>query len=158
VRDGKPDAEVIKALTDESPYRRAGAAVALARAGVKERQEAVRKLLEDRDPLVRLYTGLALVDAQDKEAIPALIRLFAVLPRNRLRELEDIPDQRAGEKAPSAAFATDADARKTFRDAWLGWWKEHGAKIDMSVLQKNTMRDWTLIVMLDEREVYELDN
>src|SRR5262245_26049636 len=47
VRDGRPERAVLDALADAEPLRRACAAVALCRAGVKEKRAAVVALLKD---------------------------------------------------------------------------------------------------------------
>src|SRR5262249_40731342 len=60
VREGKPAPAVLDALVHRSPERRAAAAVALVRAGAPESRPAVRRLLDDNDPVVRMRVGLAL--------------------------------------------------------------------------------------------------
>ena len=77
VVDGKPDRLLTAALTDKVPARRAGAAVALVRAKVKESLPAIQKLLEDPEPAVRLQVALALTTQGQKEAVPTLIELLA---------------------------------------------------------------------------------
>src|SRR5262249_14382642 len=61
VRDGKVDAALVRALDDPLPARRAVAAEVLADVGTAEQRAAVRKLLTDPDPAVRLAVALALV-------------------------------------------------------------------------------------------------
>jgi HEAT repeats len=157
VRDGKPEASILKALGDVDPVRRGAAAVALCKAGVRENRDKVRALLRDPDADVRLYTALALLHLGEKEAVPALIGLFENHSRNRLWQAEDALYRLAGEKAPSAVFDDAAEARKAFRDAWLTWWKANGDKLDLPALLKDVRLDYTLIVLLDEGEVLELD-
>jgi HEAT repeat protein len=101
VHGGKPDPALLRALTDESPARRAAAGIALARAGVKEQLPAVRKLLQDPEASVRLQVALTLADQGDREAMPALIRLLDVLPRRRLWPVEELLYRVAGETSPA---------------------------------------------------------
>ena len=155
VRDGKPDAAVLRAVTDEEPLRRAAAAVALSGAGPRDRQHALA-LLRDPNATVRLHAGLALVRAGKREAVPVLIGLFGTLPRARLWRVEDVLYRLAGDKAPAAALG-DAAANRTFRDAWLTWWRDQGARADLADLKQDAYRDHTLVVLLDENSVLDLD-
>jgi HEAT repeat protein len=134
VRDGQPEKVLVSALTDKSPLRRAAAGAALARAGVKQQQAAVRKLLSDPDAGVRLRVGLALVEGKDKDAIPALIALLADLPRERCWPVEELLYRLAGERAPDVAPGDDPAGRRKFRDAWTAWWKKYGPEIDAAKL------------------------
>src|SRR5437763_827931 len=70
VKDGKPDPAIVAALSDKSPLLRGSAAEVLTRAGVASQKEAVRALLKDPEPSVRLRVGLTLARARDKEAMP----------------------------------------------------------------------------------------
>ncbi|MBI1915365.1 MAG: HEAT repeat domain-containing protein [Planctomycetes bacterium] len=158
VRDGRPDEAVTRALSDEAPLRRAAAAVALCRAGVKEKRGAVRRLLDDVDPMVRLHVGLALVDAGEKDAVPVLIRLLGTLPRSRLWRTEDVLYRLAGDRAPAVALGEDEEAHGALRAAWLAWWRDHGKETDLAGLHVEPFRDWTLLVLLDEGRVLELDS
>ena len=72
---GKADPLLVQALTAKLPLVRAAAGGALARSGLPEHREAVRKLLDDPQPSVRLQVCLALICAGDKEAVKALINL-----------------------------------------------------------------------------------
>src|SRR5205085_10510764 len=158
MRRGRPDETVTRALSDEAPLRRDDAAVALCRAGVKEKLAAVRRLLGDDDPTVRLHVGLALVDAGEKDAVPVLIRLLGTLPRSRLWRAEDVLYRLAGDKAPGVAVVEDEQAHRTFRAAWQAWWRDHGKEVDLASLHAEPFHDWTLLVLLDEGRVLELDS
>jgi hypothetical protein len=156
--DGKTDASVVKALTDEDPVRRAAAAEALCRAGVKDQLGKVKALLRDPNGTVRLHAGLSLLMSGEKEAVPVLIALFEKQPRNDLWPVEDALYRLAQEKAPTLALGETAESKKAFRDAWLGWWKEQGNKVDVLARLKDVRRDFTLVVLLDEGDVLELDS
>ncbi len=156
VRDGKTDPAIVKALTDEDPIRRAAAAAALCRAGVKDQFGKVKPLLRDPHATVRLHAGQSLLMAGEKDAVPVLIGLFDTLSRNDLWQVEDALYRLARDKAPAVALGETAESKKAFRDAWLGWWKEHRDKLDLALL-KDARRDFTLVVLLDEGDVLELD-
>jgi hypothetical protein len=157
VNDGKTDPAVVKALSDDDATRRAAAAVALCRAGVRDHQEKIKALLKDKEQLVRLHAGLSLAVQGERDAIPVLITLFDRASLNDLWEVEDILYRLAQDKAPAVALGDTAESKKEFREAWMKWWKEQGEKLDLKTALKDTPRDYTLVVLLDEGEVLELD-
>ena len=63
----KADAALTAALTDNSALKRGAAAFALGRAKVADQLPAVRKLLQDPDPVVRYRAALALAAARRKK-------------------------------------------------------------------------------------------
>ncbi len=154
VRDGRADPAVVAALADESPARRAAAGTALARAA--EPTPAVRRLLADADPLVRLHVGLALADRGERDALPALVSLLDVLPRNRLWPVEDLLYRLAGGSAPTAAPGRTPEERRAFRAAWGDWYARRGADADMARLRPEPYLDHTLVLLLDEGRAIEL--
>ena len=100
VRDGKADPALVRALTDASAMKRGAAAFALGRGGAEDQLPAVRKLLQDPDPLVRYRAGMALAAAREKSAVPALIDLLDQLPRREASRVEEMLYRVAGDKAP----------------------------------------------------------
>src|SRR5262249_21265367 len=77
LRDGKLDPAVPAALKAPVPARRALAAEVMSRAGGAAGREAVRGLLKDDKPTVRLRAALALAEARDADAVTVLIDLLA---------------------------------------------------------------------------------
>jgi HEAT repeat protein len=158
VQEGKADPALVAALADATPARRAAAGSALARAGLAEHRVAVRKLLADPDPRVRLRVGLALAAARDKEAVSALIPLLDRLPAEETGLIEDLLYRLAGDKAPAEAAGADAPARRRYREAWEAWWKQQQARIDPAALEKASRTlGFTLVVLLDAGQVIDLD-
>jgi hypothetical protein len=158
VRDGKPDTAVVAALADKSPARRAAAGVALCRAGVAAHKKAVRKLLEDKDPTVRLHVALALARAKDKDAVPVLIELLALLPPEQIGPAEDYLYQLAQDKPPDAVTGADERSRRKYRDAWTAWWKEHADKVDLAKISElKPVLGYTMLIMLDTGKLLEVD-
>jgi hypothetical protein len=133
-RGGKPDPALAKALSDKAPLRRGVAAQVLAGLCRAEDQPAVRKLLGDPDPTVRLRVAAALACAADREAVPVLIDLLADLPGGELWQVEEILYRLAGATAPQLEPADDAAARAKCQGAWKAWWKDHGAATKLTVL------------------------
>ena len=159
LRDGKPDPVLVAALADKTSVKRAAAGAALGRANVAEQRDAVKKLLQDPEPSVRLRVGLALA-ARDKDAIPVLLALLDSphLTSADLGGVEDVLYRLAEDKAPILSPGTDEAGRKKYRAAWEGWWKEHGPKVDVAKLEEAArIRNHTLVVLLDKGAVVDFD-
>ena len=154
MRDDKPDAALVAALGDKSPVRRGAAGAALCRAKADDLKPAIRRLLVDPDPHVRMDVGLALAEAKDRDAIAVLIALLDVLPADRTGALEDALYLLAGDKAPAGDFSS----RRAYREKWEEWWRDNGAMIDLARLtQTPDMLGYTMVVLLDEGIIREID-
>jgi HEAT repeat protein len=155
--DGKLDPILLRALTDGNHLVKIAAAEALAKGGGMDGRSAVRKLLADSAPDVRLRVALALAMAEEREAMPVLIDLLTVLPVDQLGQVEDVLYQLAGDSAPEVSLGTEPAQRKKFRDAWTAWWKVNAKRVDLARL---TVRPWfgyTLICDLNGNRVFEVD-
>src|SRR4051794_27041762 len=118
LRNGKADPAVLRALDDPLAVRRGAAAEALIRRGGREHHPALRKLLQDADPVVRLRVALALVSAGDREAFVTLIDGLTSLPLEQAVQAEDALRLLAGEKAPEEALGEETTSRRKCREAW----------------------------------------
>jgi len=157
VRDGKPDPTLLAALTNGLALRRAVAAEALWRAGAADAKPAVRKLLQDPEPLVRLRVSLMLARAREKDAVPMLIDLLARLPQADVWQVEDFLNALAEDKGPAVSLGVDEASRKKCRDAWADWWRDNGSKVDLAKLDKAPPQmGYTIVVLLDAGRVIEL--
>jgi hypothetical protein len=133
VRPGdKPDASLVKALSDVLPARRALAGEVLAATPDAEVRAAVRKLLGDPEPSVRLRVAVALACAADRKAVPVLIELLAESPADQAWQADEILRTIAGANAPSIPPADDAASRQKQRDAWRAWHVAHGDKVKLA--------------------------
>jgi PQQ-like domain/HEAT repeats len=157
-RNGQPDPAVVRALKDDDPTRRAAAGLALCRVGARDHFSAVRKLLDDHDPRVRLRVGLALAVLGERDAVLTLIPLLETLPRNQLAPVEDVLYALARENAPVTSMGRGAVARAKFRADWAAWWLKSGFDVDMTALREPAFLDHTLVLLLDEGKVTELDS
>jgi HEAT repeat protein len=149
VQDAKAGPVLLKALSDKISVRRSAAAAAIAHRGPGDDLEAVRKLLKDDDADVRLRTGLALVAARDKQAVPALIGLLSELPTDRVWEAEEMLVRIAGEKAPSVSVVGDAEARTKGRDAWKKWWDDNNASVDLAKIDFTIPRELGYMLIIE---------
>jgi hypothetical protein len=158
VRDGRPDKSLQAALADKNPRRRTAAAIALARTS-PDHHAAVRALLQDPDLDVRLRAVLALVEARDKLAVPALIDLLPQLTQTQVWEAEDMLFRIAGDKAPRTHAGKDEADRKKCRDAWTDWWTQNGGAIDLGKLAPgHVVLGHTITILLDDGIVQEHDS
>jgi HEAT repeat protein len=132
MRNGQPDPALVRTLDDRVAQRRVAAAEVLCQVAMPAQQPAVRKLLQDPDPEVRLRVGLALAAARDKEAIPVLIALLDKLPPPQTAQVEEFLIRLAGDQAPALRCEGDEVQRRKCREAWAGWWRVQGDAIDLA--------------------------
>ncbi len=137
--DGKPDAALLRALKDPVAVRRAAAGAALYRPDQPAQWQAVRELLRDPKPAVRLRATLSLSAAGDPEAITVLIDLLADLPPEQRKQAEEILRELAGEWAPGAVTGEDEIVRRIRRDTWAAWWKNADGPALLAMLRKHTL-------------------
>jgi HEAT repeat protein len=138
VSEGKAHPALVGALADKLPLRRAAAGEALAIR--PEHAEAVRKLMQDPAPSVRLRVSLAVVCSGEKKVVPLLIDLLPQLTHDQAWQVEDVLCRLGGGKVPQLPAGDEAAARAKFRDECHAWWKEHGAKADLSRLEGGPRR------------------
>jgi HEAT repeat protein len=129
-RDGKPEPDVVRALSDALGARRAAAAEALCLGGDREHLPAIRKMLGDKDPAVRLKAALALAGAREREAVTTLINLIGELPTAQSAPAEEYLYRVAQDQAPTDLPPGDnGDNRKKRKAAWEKWWKANGDRV-----------------------------
>ena len=150
---GDADPQLVQALTDKLPIKRAIAGAALSRGGCRKQFPAVRRLLRDPDLLVRCRVALALLEARDKSAVPVLIELLADLPLAEAEHVESMLLQLAADSAPKGSLDDRQDtgptARGKYRDAWAEWWKQHGEGLDLAKVELAPhWRGYTLAVCM----------
>jgi HEAT repeat protein len=156
-RDGKPEPILVRALTDAKPQIRAAAAEALINGCGTEGRAAVRKMLQDEAALVRMRVALALALAREKDGVPVLIDLLAVLPGEQIGQVEDVLYQLAGDTAPDVPLGTEAAEKKKCRDAWAAWWKVNANRVELARLKTRPWYNFTLICDCGGNRVIEID-
>jgi HEAT repeat protein len=121
-RDGKPESALVRALTDPTPIRRGFAARVLCQIGGRAERTAVRPLLKDSKPTVRMFAALSLTELHDAEAMTVLIDLLADLPPEGRRRVEEYLAELAGEWAVKTPQGGDAVSGRLRRELWSAWW------------------------------------
>jgi HEAT repeat protein len=159
LRDGKLNAALVRALNDELPQVRTFAVEALIQGGGKAGRQAVRKLRHDDAATVRLPVALALAEDGDKDAVPVLIELLAVLrDEGALQAAEEVLYQLAGDTAPAVSPGREAAEKIKGRDAWAAWWKTNGPRVEMKRLTEDPAPlGSTVICDQHGGRVYEID-
>jgi hypothetical protein len=132
--NGKVEPALVQALSDSNSTRRAAASEALAKGGGLTIRDDIKKLVTDKDLLVRQSAAAALAVAGEKDAIPVLIDLLAELPATQTWPSQDVLHQLAGDKAPAALSGDKPEDLKKYRDGWVTWWKANSMSTDLSKL------------------------
>jgi hypothetical protein len=117
---GEANPVLLKALTDSSAIRRIAAARALCTVPRPDHLEKARRLLQDADPAVRLAVALALAEARDPSALPALASLIAQAPVDLAAQAEDFLSQLAGDAGPKDLPQGEVNREKRSA-AWGSW-------------------------------------
>ncbi len=158
VEDGKPHPKLVDALQAKSPILRAMAGESLWKSRPAEIAAEVEKTLADPDPFVRYRVALAALKNQERKAGPTLIATLAELPLDSAWQVEDLLLRLAVDKSPPpVSLGPNEKTRITCRDGWLTWWKEHGAKVDLTAFDEfGKLRGYTTVVLLDEGKILDL--
>jgi HEAT repeat protein len=139
--DGRPDKAVLQGLEDKLPLRRATAAEALIRTGSVEQRTAMRKMLKDDDPTVRLRVAAALYEYKELEVVPVLMALLSELPAEQGREAENLLGELAGELRPNVVLGDSPNARDACRQAWEKWWQNYDGAGLLKMFRQQTPND-----------------
>jgi HEAT repeat protein len=141
-RDGKVDSAFLAALDDKSSsLRRTVVAEVLARSGNEEVMPALRKLLTDPRPVVRLRVALALAETKDAEAVTTLINVLSELPLPLAKQAEEYLMNLASDQSPKAQLGATEAQRKACRDAWAAWWKATEGDATLAEFKKRTLTE-----------------
>ena len=145
---GRPAPALLAGLTDPVPIRRSLAAEALCRAGAVDQLPAIRKLLADPDPLVRLRSAVALAYLKERAAIPVLIAALGQMPPEQAWLAEQVLTLLAGDQAPAVPLGQTEPERGKCQAAWAGWWQKEAGKVDLAKLsQAQPMLGYTLLIV-----------
>ena len=154
---GKADPVLVKSLADKHPLKRAVAAEALWLAELPDQREAVRALLRDSDPTVRLRVALTLAGDREKEAIPVLIGLLADLPFDRAIQAEEFLRRVAAERSPEIVLLAEENNAKKCRDVWAAWWKDNAATVDLAAATaQQRLLGYTMVLYVNPGRLVEV--
>jgi HEAT repeat protein len=123
MREGKPEPALMRALSDPTPIRRGVAARVLCSVGGSAERAAVRPLLKDAKPTVRMLAALSLTELHEAEAMTVLIDLIAELPPEGRRRVEEYLTELAGEWAIKTPQGSDSVSGRLRRELWNAWWR-----------------------------------
>jgi HEAT repeat protein len=141
-RDGKVDSAFLAALDDKSSaLRRTVVAEVLARSGNEDVLPAVRKLLSDPRPVVRLRVALALAATKDAAAVTTLINVLTELPLPLAKQAEEFLLNLGSDQSPRAQLGDTPASRKACRDAWAAWWKASEGDATLNEFKKRTLSE-----------------
>jgi HEAT repeat protein len=147
-KQGKVPLALHEALKDKTAARRAVAACLIGRRGDVEAREAVKQLLDDPAPLVRLRAAQGLLAAKDKTGLPALIALLDEPDVALSWQAEELLHWAAGDTAPAEVVgaATEKERQKC-RDAWQAWHQAHADKLDLVQRYSDARRPGLLLIV-----------
>jgi hypothetical protein len=131
---GKIDPALRSAIKGKHARQRAAAAWVLGRSSRAEDRALVLPLLADPEPMVRFRTAEALVTSKDRRGLPVLVAMLEKGPGELAAEAENLLVMVASEKAPPVHLGITDEQRKKCHQAWLAWWRDHGAKLDLAKL------------------------
>ena len=114
-------------------------------------------MLKDDAASVRLRVALALTLSHEKNGVPVLIDLLAVLPDDQVSQAEEVLHQLAGDTAPEVPLGTEAGEKKKCRDAWAAWWKTNAKRVDMTRLSEHPLLGYTMICHGGQNRIVEID-
>lgn len=125
-RGDKLPAALLAALGSANVRQRGLAACIVGRRGDAEQKPAVRKLLEDREAMVRLRAAQGLLAGGDAAGVTALIALLDQEAVELGWQAEELLHWLAGETAPVVVLgAGDTESRRRCRAAWEAWRNDH---------------------------------
>lgn len=141
LRDGQPGSALLRALSDGVPIRRSLAARVLCQIGSRAGRSAVRPLLNDAKPSVRMQAALSLTEAHEAEAMPVLIDLVAKLPPEGRKRVEEYLAELAGEWAVRTPQGGDNLSARLRRELWSAWWHTLDGKELLEEFQSRILTD-----------------
>lgn len=112
-----------KKTSDKNLYKRAVSAEILAKNGNPTQIAWAKKLLDDPSSLVRTRLVLALLEQNDRSAIPIALKLLASESKDLSSTIETTLASIAGEWSIQGAKNDDVISKKINQAAWEGWWK-----------------------------------
>ena len=139
VSKGKLHPKLIAALKDEAAARRAAAVDVICQVGTPEQRKAVKALLKDPKPTVRLRAALALAKRHEVEALPVMIDLLGEPPSEQRSRCEEFLTELAGDWAVTVPSGETPFNRKLRREVWQAWWKATEGPVLLDEFRRRTL-------------------
>src|SRR5262245_2633488 len=136
---GKLHPDLIKAVKDEVPLRRAIAADVICQVGDAEQRQSVKALLKDPRISVRFRVALGLAKRSEADAIPVLIDLMADLSPEQRTRGEEFLTELAGDWNVTVPGGNSPFERKMRREVWRAWWKASEGTTLLDEFRKRTL-------------------
>lgn len=134
------DPQLVAALKDSAPRRRAAAAYVLGTVGTEAECRLVDPLLADGNVGVRFAAVRGLLTAKDVRTLPVLIDSMKDLPQEKLWKAGEILERLAQGNGPAAVANVDTKkGRQQLVRAWKEWWREHRKSADLAALANDRM-------------------
>ena len=156
----RPDAIALKSLNAENPRVKLASGLLLLPFEDADSKEAVKTILNDKNPWIRNRMALAMANLGDKSAIPVLINSLADLNQDQSSDTETFLFELAGANLPTDLPASSSDRKKT-KEAWLAWWSKNADKISLTKSLLGNLQaisnGSTIISSLSNNQVLELD-
>jgi HEAT repeat protein len=150
---GSLPAPIRSALMDRCEARRALAACFAARLGSEEEKATVRKLLEDKSPLVRLRAAQGLLAQSDKICIPTLVELLGCSSVDICWQAEELLHWLArGDCPPDTIGGGTPQNRQWVLNAWRKWWMDKQDSLDLLELRSANVQPCLFLVMQCENK------
>jgi HEAT repeat protein len=138
---------LLTGMKDALPSRRALAACVVGHVGTAGQREAVRPLLEDKDPTVRLRAAQGLLSGKDKGGVPVLVALLEDTPAEVAWQAEELLIWVSGKDSLGPMVGTGTpEARRKARLAWENWWAREGEALDLARLKESPRRPGLVLI------------
>jgi HEAT repeat protein len=132
--------ELIAALRDPSPARRAIAGCIVARRGTPAQRAKARLLLKDPLSTVRLRTAQGLLGSGDKPSVPTLIDLLVTGSVAESWQADELLHWIAGGSGPDCGVCRRNVTAEKCHDSWQSWWRQRNSEFDFAAIIRRPCR------------------
>jgi hypothetical protein len=155
LQEGKPDPRIREFLKDSFPARRAAVGYIIGRARADADVEAARKLLADADPWVRLRTAQGMIACENRDGVPALIKLVEPQVEEITWRAEDLLRRIARDESPSSPTDDKPASRKAYVAAWDAWWAKNSKTAGLALANELPLLNLWLGIEYNTNSVWE---
>jgi hypothetical protein len=157
---GKADPVLVTALADKTGFRRAPAAEALCHGPMAPHLGTLRKLLKDKEAVVRFKVAMAMASAREGEGVPVLTALIGEGPTEFATQAEEYLTRVAGTSAPKG-LPEGEEGRKKRSAAWAKWWDDNKTRVALidrnAPTEREPYRNLTMLIHSNMQKIMEVD-